>query len=105
VAYSGKSRPDGEWHLDVTIDKREFNGHILVLQEDKTRSMMKPDGTSDRYIIAIEIKKGSLDHRRYITDLMTKLGFTDAKSGAQAVFADPDRYKHILGEDWYGFQR
>lgn len=43
------------------------------------------------------------DHRRYFTDLgVGKMSFANAKRFAKAIFADPEKYRHFLGEGWYG---
>jgi hypothetical protein len=94
-------------YADMEIDRRNFNGHVLVLLEDRHKGMLKPDGTSEQYISAIESvsEKGHAftHHRRYVTDLMRKLGYRDAKHGAMAIFANPQRFKSVLGEAWHGF--
>lgn len=91
---------------DVEIDRREFSGHTIVLLED--RSMMKPDGTSGQYIIAIErvSKDGkvSLVQKCYISDLMKKQGYANANEGARAVFLNPERFRGIMGEHWIGYE-
>ena len=88
--------------MDVEIDRREYNGHTIVFQEDKSKEMIKPDGTSMQYIISIEGKNQSLGHKRYITDLMKQLGYRNAYYGAKAIFANPEQFKHVMG-DWLGF--
>ena len=83
---------------DREMDRTEFNGHTLVLLEDRT--MLRPYKTSRQYIIAILGKKGNLDHKRYITDLAV----SSAKYFAQSIFVNPDKYKHILGLNWMGYE-
>ncbi len=91
---------------DVEIDRRVFNGHTVVLLED--RSMMKLDGTSGQYIIAIESApkddKVPLVHKRYISDLMKKKGYANSYEGARAVFLNPERFRGIMGEHWIGYE-
>ena len=91
---------------DVEIDRHVFNGHAVVLLED--RSMLKPDGTSGQYIIAIEsISKAgklSLVDKRYISDLITKLGYANAYEGARVIFLNPEKFRGILGEHWTGYE-
>jgi hypothetical protein len=87
---------------DKEIDRREFNGHTLVLLEDTSRGMRKKNGTSWLYIFAIE-KKGKIKYKRYITDLMIQLGYRDARHGAIAILSNPEKFKKILGEDWHGY--
>ena len=87
----------------IELDVREFNRNQIILLEDRSQEMMKEDGTSMQYIIGIIGRKGTVEHRRYITDLMTKLGYRDAKHGAKAIFANPEKFKNVLGEYWYGY--
>lgn len=93
---------------DTEIDRREWNSKILVLLEDVASHMIKPDGTSEQYIIGIQVvaKKGSIyiDHKRYITDLMVKRGYINAKHGAIAIMQNPEKFKSILGEEWHGYK-
>ncbi len=96
----------GERGHDTEIDRREFNGHTLVLLEDRGR--MKPDGTSRQNIIAVESVsedgKKSLGQKRYITDLVRKRGYANSKEGARAIFLSPGGFKGMLGEHWIGFR-
>jgi hypothetical protein len=91
---------------DVEIDRRVFQGHTVVLLED--RSMLKPDGTSGQYIIAIESTskagKLSLVDKRYISDLITKLGYAHAYEGARVIFLNPKKFRGILDEHWTGYE-
>jgi len=89
---------------DVEIDRREFNGRDLVLLEDRHRGMMKPDGTSKQYILAFA-KKGGSYNKRFITDLMQKRGYANAKEGARAIFLHPEDFKPILGESFFSVPR
>ena len=89
---------------DHEIDRREFNGHTIVLQEDRHKGMMKNDDSgSMQYIISVEGKNGQLDHKRYITDIAAKIGLVNAKYGAKLIFANPERYKNVMGEYWIGY--
>ena len=104
-----KYTPKGMAQKDFEIDRREFNGHTLVLLEDRTKNLMKSDGTSGQYVLAIEMqsKKSPLKflaHYRFITDLMRKKGFENAKEAARAMFLHPEDYKPILGEHWIAYQ-
>lgn len=91
---------------DIEIDRRIFNGHTVVLLED--RSMMKPDGTSKQYIIAVETisKSGgvSLVHKCYISDLAKRQGYANAYEAARANFLNPEKFRGSMGEHWLGYQ-
>ena len=89
----------------IEIDQKDFNGHTIVLLEDRSREMRKPDGTSMQYIIGVEGKDGVIFHKRYITDIVVVDGFVNAKQGAKAIFFDPDKYRHYLGEGWHGYRK
>ncbi|MFI5324458.1 MAG: hypothetical protein ACHQ6U_13265 [Thermodesulfobacteriota bacterium] len=92
---------------DIEIDRREFNGRTLVLLEDRGKGMMLPDGTSKQYILAVELTsksgKTTLDHKRYISRLMMKRGYANAREGAKAIFYNPEDFKSIVGEHWVIF--
>ncbi len=102
----GHSNKNKRGRSDVEIDRRVFNGHTVVLLEDS--SMMKPDGTSYQYIIAIESNskagKLSLVEKHYITDLFKRDGYSNAYSGARAVFSNPESFKGFLGDNWLGYE-
>lgn len=36
--------------MDTDVDRRTYNGHTVVILEDRTTKMMNPDGTSRQYI-------------------------------------------------------
>lgn len=89
---------------DRELDRKSFNGHTIVLLEDQNPRLRNPDGTSGQYVIAVESisKKGNvnLSHRRYISNLIRKKGYANAKEGALAVFHTPHNFMGVLGEGW-----
>lgn len=89
---------------DIELDRRIHNNHAIALLEDRHAKMMKPDGTSGQYIIAVLTNAGSDKERytckRYITDLITKKGYPNAKAAARAIFLNPDNFVNVLGENW-----
>lgn len=92
---------------DVEIDRRDYNGWTLLLLEDRHRNMMLPNGTSKQYILAVEFihENGtiSLKHKRFISQLITKKGFRDAKEGTRAIFLNPEKFISTVGEHWVIF--
>lgn len=97
-----KYEPKGRTQKDYEIDRRVYRGHELVLLEDRS------DAGKGQYILAVEIrsKKGGkryLEHRRFITEIVRKLGFEGSREGARAIFLHPEDYKGVLGEHWFGY--
>lgn len=103
-----KKKPQGRVQKDYEIDRREFNGHVLVLLEDRSQAVRGEDGASGQYILAVEMRskksgKVYLEHSRYISDIVRRKGFSGAKEGARAMFMSPGDYKSVLGEHWFPF--
>jgi hypothetical protein len=94
--------------MDVEIDRRKFNGRTIVLLEDRARAL--PDGASKQYVIGIEIKskktgKLNIEHKRFISPLITRLGFDTTYEGAKYTFDNLETARSVLGDSWYGYYR